>query len=988
MSKESSSSPKQGDSAGSPSTKSQQSRFSFTLPAWLDHFNSRDLKVVFRCWVAIWVMCLLMFINPSLQSIGLATFFGALLLFIVPPAGILFVYLIGAFSLLFGMCLAWAWGLISMKAALAARPESETQRMLEELQVEASRKAQETGESVSWAAQTLIHDGFMFDTRVTVVFYVMCCVFVYFMARLRVANHKFALAETFGDVVIDLFLLFGPSLPSFNGMLPKVLIEPAAIGLGIGAACCLLFFPQSTSYAVLGKIEQTINITHSSLKTTQKRLAGERPEISELQAVRGKTVAAFKAMQPMLTFLPLDFSRGKWSAEDVKGLWYPMRQAVMAHLTLLDVNIARLTHEKRLEEAADPGMEKPAHGIAHRHLVESENLIQVLKAPELGDIRKQATEVIRETTTEVLQITSECVTFITESIHTVNSRRWMRAPSQEHLDDLVNRGEEIHSRLEAAQGTCVENTTELLIQRHSDLFGENGELRPTDSLGPHALRSLVMGMVTEEYILRSAKANNNLLAHILVLLRKRKHNRIWFPRGLRHAATWLKGGTRQTEGLQTVETGDNPNVVEEQTNEAYRLLNLSRGYGSRRKETMPLIGRMVRHTYRWLTNPGGIYAIRMVVVTIATALPASIASSAGFFYREKGIWGTITAQIAVLIYMSDFTFSVLGRAFGTIVGGVVGMVAWYIGSGSGPGNPYGLAAITAVAVVLLLWMRLFLPPMFTGFSVMCGATFSLVIGFSYDDEHLKLYGLPGHGYEAFYKRVVTVLLGLLAAFIVQVIPRPPSANRHIRKTLSSAVHKLSDHYALLLSHWNRDDATPIDTVSEQISLNLADSLLSLQGPIGLLNFEISLGSFDRDTLRRTQQLCQSMNQALAGLLGISDILPLRLQERLVYKFGFLDDHMIASTMAVLEVIEQAIKSGDPLPERLPIPLLNRSFDWHEKHPSTELSVDLIRDEHYRTYCVAVSSYLKFLSAIDDLVIVLKKALGESHIVHRSDHLNV
>lgn len=932
-------------------------------------------------------MCLLMFINPSLQSIGLATFFGALLLFIVPPAGILFVYLIAALSLLFGMCLAWAWGLITMKAALAARPEAETQKLVEELQIQAAKKAQETGESVSWTAQTLIHDGFMFYTRVTIVFYVMSCLFVYFMARLRVANHKFALAETFGNVVIDLFLLFGPSLPSFNGMLAKVLVEPAAIGLGLGAACCLLFFPQSTSYALLGKIEQIISMSHSSLQTTQKRLAGEQPEISQLLAIRGKTVAAFKAMQPMLTFLPLDCSRGKWSAEDVKGLWDPMRQAVMAHLSLLDVNISRVTHEKRLVDAAG-GQEKPAHGIAHRHLAESENLLQILKAPELGEIRKQTTEVIKETTAEVLQVTSECVTFITESIHTVNSNRWAGTPSQEHFDELVRNGEEIHIRLETAQETCIHNTTELLIQRHSDLFKENGELKATESLGPHALRSLVMGMVTEEYILRAAKANNDLLSHIVKLLKKRKHNRIWFPRGLRHAATWLKGGTQETEGLQVVETGDNPNIIEEQTNEAYRLLSLSQGYGSRRKESMPLIGRIIRHTYRWLTNPGGIYAIRMVIVTIATALPASLASSAGFFYREKGIWGTITAQIAVLIYMSDFTFSVLGRAFGTVVGGVIGMVAWYIGSGSGPGNPYGLAAVTAVAIVILLWMRLFLPPMLTGFSVMCGCTFSLVLGFSYDNEHLKLYGLPGAGYEAFYKRVVTVLLGLLAAFIVQVFPRPPSANRHIRSTLSAAVHKLSDHYALLLSHWNREDAIPIDTVSEQISLNLANSLLSLQGPIGLLNFEISLGSFDRDTLRRTQQLCQEMNQSLAGLLIISDTLPLRFQERLVYKFGFLDDHMIASTMAVLEVIEQAIKSGDPLPERLPIPLVNRSFEWYQKHQSVELSVDLMRDEYYRSYCVAVSAYLKFLTAIDDLVIVLKKTLGESHIIHRSDHINV
>lgn len=45
------------------------------LPAWLDHFNARDLKVLFRCSVAAWVASLLIFIGPSLHEIGTATFF-------------------------------------------------------------------------------------------------------------------------------------------------------------------------------------------------------------------------------------------------------------------------------------------------------------------------------------------------------------------------------------------------------------------------------------------------------------------------------------------------------------------------------------------------------------------------------------------------------------------------------------------------------------------------------------------------------------------------------------------------------------------------------------------------------------------------------------------------------------------------------------------------------------------------------------------------
>ena len=976
------------DQSGNKGDVSRSARRRFSLPAWLDHFNTHDLKVVFRCWAAIWVASLLMFIGPALHSIGIATFFGALLLYIVPPAGIFFNYLIGAIMLLFGMCLAWAWGLLTMKAALAARPDDQTNALLQQLQQQAVVKAQQDGDSVSWAAQKLIHQGFMFDARVTAVFYVLSCIFVYAMARLRAANHKFALSETFGNIVIDLFLLFGPSLPSFNAQLAKVLVEPGAIGIGLGAVCCLLFFPQSTSHAVLQKMEQIVRMTGSSFRTTRDRLAGQELKLSDLHAMRSKTVAAFNAMKPMLAFLPLDFSRGRWNTDDIRNLNGPLRQAMVAHLALLDHNINRLTVDQKVEDlpespAHNDNQEKLPLGIASHQLQEHANVLAVFKAPELGAIRAQTTELLKESTADVLQLGSECSTFVAECIHTANSRRWFRSPLQEKFDDLVTKGEDIRERLRSARSASLAKTTEGLIEQHADIFDENGYLKYADFLGPHTFRGLVLGMVVEDHILASAAANEDLLAYILQLLRSRRQNRTWFPSGLRYALSWLLRARPGGVSGASLETGDNPDEVENQHNEVYHELRLIHGPGARRGQGLP--SRIIRQTYNWFTNPSGLYALRMVVVTIATAIPSAIPSTADFYYREKGIWGIITAQIAVVIYMSDFTFSVLGRIAGTIVGGIIGMVAWYIGSGHGPGNAYGLAAITAAASVILVWWRLFLPPMMTGFAVMCGATFVLVMGFSYDNEHTTQYGLPGQGYEAFYKRVVTVLLGLVAAFIVQIFPRPPSANRHIRKTLSRAIHRLSDHYALLLSHWNQNKSSPIDEVSEQISLNLAESLITLQGPIHLLKFEISLGSLDQETLRRTQGFCQDMNQALCRLLIISDSLPLELQDRLARTLGFLDDNIVSGVMAILGVIEQSLKSGDPLPERLPTPLVKRCYEyWSAKDRSAEFSSEIMRDPNYRRYCVAVSLYVKFLSAIDELVIVLKMALGESHIVYRSE----
>lgn len=151
------------------------------LPSWLDHFNARDMKVLFRCWAAAWVAALLMFIGPTLHTIGTETFFCCIVLFILPPSGILLIFLLGELTLLIGMAVGWAWGVIVMKIALAARSASETQAQLTALQHQASIQANASGQSIASESQILVSNGFMLDARVTAVFFALICIFIYFM---------------------------------------------------------------------------------------------------------------------------------------------------------------------------------------------------------------------------------------------------------------------------------------------------------------------------------------------------------------------------------------------------------------------------------------------------------------------------------------------------------------------------------------------------------------------------------------------------------------------------------------------------------------------------------------------------------------------------------------------------------------------------------------------------------------------------------------
>ncbi|RGP80732.1 hypothetical protein FLONG3_1207 [Fusarium longipes] len=966
------------------------------LPPWLNHFNTHDLKIFLRCWIAIWVMMLLIFIHPALVKLGQATFLGTILLFAVPPANIVFIYLLAALSLLLGMCLAWCWGLLTMKAALATRPEAQTQALLGQLKTQAVQNAQKTGQSAAWEAQILIHNGFMLDARVTAVYFCMGCLFIYALARLRCANPKTVVLQTFGTIVTDIFVLYGPTIPTFKGDIASVVVKPGAIGIGIGTVCCLFLFPHSTSHAVLSGLERLVRMSNQAVVVTKKGLQNNPSPLGELKASRAGMMYAFKAVQPALAFLPLDFSRGLWGADDIKGLHERVRKVTYMSLYLIDFQITRLRGQQKEEEhrkaeaegRLQPVTDREKYEIGRRQRQETVTLITALERPEAAELRSKTKNSLLATTAEVMEIGPQAVSLAADYVKAVNSCRWFGKTSPERFRDLGRNLEDILARSRIAREACVVNTTKEILKAHADLFDADGKLKPIDGTDRPFLPSLVIAMVLEERLLSWITAVERLLEYIHDLSEKRTKSRIWVPSRIQYAISWLFHGQITYPGHDIAAEEDPDKLMDaasfdEQTKETKRRLEVGRGYkGSSARRNK--FSRVLIATYNWVFNPAGMYALRMVIVTVATGILSVIPSTSGFFYREKGLWAVISAQTVLLVYMADFMFSLVARGLGTIVGGLIGMVTWYIGAGNGVGNPYGMAAAAGVAIIPLLWWRLFLPPTFQFATIMAGATFALVVGFSWDHDHIVQYGLPGKGWEAFWKRVVAVLIGFLVAFIVQLFPSPPSGTTHVCKTLANSVRSLSDHYALLISHWGRSHQnSALGAVAENISIEVAEVLLALGPSITLLKGELSFGPFNQQVLERTKEQCQYMNQALGGLLNLASTLPKELQDRLAHVAGILDDRSIGDIMAVLAVIEQALRTGSPLPERLPAPLIRRATDLvKSQSDDVIMTATLVQDEHHRRYCVAVTLYLKFLTSIDDLLIILKECLGERHIIYQ------
>lgn len=971
------------------------------IPIWLDHFNRRDLTTVARCVLAIWVASLLMLITPGLRRIGQATFLAPIVIFIIPPAGNLIIAVIGYLSLLFGMALAWAWGLAAMRAANAVRPDAEFNTRLQELQQEVGRIAHATNNNNTAAiAQKLVHDGFMLDARVTNLYFVMGCVFIYVVSRVRYTFNLAVLSQLFGIIAMDIFMVIGPTLTHWLPTLPETVVLPCACGCAIGIASIMLIFPQSSNHMVLGQLEDLLILLDHPIQTGSKALsAGFEFDASPLKKTKQRALTLYARLQPNLAFLPLDLSRGMWSCDDVKSVYAKFGDVLACTFSLADFQIARRNNHEKIERlrdmlnppptaSSDSGEAKPVD--AHRaRLLQNPDLVNALIAPGTVVGSDDMRVALHASSVAVLDATSDAIRHLVEALHLVNANRWfINKAARARLPRSAVALRHISARLAEARERCIADTGKAANDLHGNLFDDNGLLKPETQDSPKKIAGLVVAFVIEEHIIATSAAYEQLTAEVARLLETRTEARVWLPTKLQAILVRVTNSGEETDAPAL--SGQNitdPDRIRAHTRETQRRIQVvSRGTGIPKKRGNP-VARAIAAFGAWLTAPGSIYALRVVVVTIALGIPAVLPSTAGFYYREKGIWALVTAQTCILMYMSDFTFSIITRGVATVVGGVVGLVIWYISAGNGIGNAYGLGAALPFGIVLFVWCRLWLPDTYLNATTLGSSTFAMLIGYSWDMHHLTIYGLPGAGYTAFWRRVVMVLVGFVAAVIVQMLPTPPSGTRHVAKTLANNLHKICDHYALLISHWGQgttvgDDYRGVRSVITSTGLGVGQSLSSLHTPISMLKFETSISSFDQATLRRAQEILISMNQSLTKLMLSTTTLPVEYQQRLIKHSGIADDVSISNIMSVLVLAKQSLRSGGPLPERIPTPLIATCYgDFCAKHSGLELHRDYMESEDFRRYCMALSSYLTFLHRIDDLVLLLKETVGETHVVH-------
>ncbi|KAL1869618.1 hypothetical protein Daus18300_005472 [Diaporthe australafricana] len=569
---------------------------------------------------------------------------------------------------------------------------------------------------------------------------------------------------------------------------------------------------------------------------------------------------AFKGLGASVAFLPLDFSWGRWSPNDVGTLYNLHQELVMAfcEFVQLQLNISRTRDNNAelmnafltLRERTELASRLP---VAHRQLVKALAMQSAARHPETAQLYTAVYSVLSKCAIPLLEAWSDAIRTMTEGMSQASG---IRAADFAHtLQDNISMVQQQGRDFEA-------DSAKLMLESHSHLFNGTGDLKnPEDA---RLLVAYLLGLMYQERILGLNDAFFKLLTGLAEIDHNRHRKRVWVPHGIDKLLNWTLAkdeatSTAQNEAQNTKrvsipesdqdqdEYRQTPSNKAEQgssetqhsPNAQARLDSIRSSRGRRRTRASTALLAVIN----WLANDEGVHALRTLVVTIALAIPGVVKTSAGFYYREKGFWALIMAQMALVPYTSDFVSGLLVRVAGTATGGVLGLVCWYIGAGSGPGNPYGLAAVTGAAIVVLMWWRLLAPPDQIQAPIMMASTMYLVVSYSWMDTHSPTYGDPGVGYTIFWRRLLLVLVGFGAATIVLFFPRPPSGSRHYRELLARQIATVKERYALYLSTWQDAPADLIQVMQAEFFLSQGTLEASLPS-IAQLKFEFSTSNID------------------------------------------------------------------------------------------------------------------------------------------------
>lgn len=204
--------------------------------------------------------------------------------------------------------------------------------------------------------------------------------------------------------------------------------------------------------------------------------------------------------------------------------------------------------------------------------------------------------------------------------------------------------------------------------------------------------------------------------------------------------------------------------------------------------------RLIRAFYA----PDLLFCVKRAILVTVTLIPYFCRPICARAYRHWFLWVAVLTSYTVARQAVDGLYGLLSRFVYNFWGCLVGMVAWYISAGSGRGNPFGYATVTAFVWLYICFQRQFNKHFNPSSTVVFSCTVTLVLGNSWNAGHVVLPGVElGRGFNVAWIRFVTVCIGISIAFLGTIFPYPFTAKRVVRTIIGTCLEHVGDLHALI-----------------------------------------------------------------------------------------------------------------------------------------------------------------------------------------------
>ncbi|KAJ3536349.1 hypothetical protein NMY22_g6068 [Coprinellus aureogranulatus] len=602
------------------------------------------------------------------------------------------------------------------------------------------------------------------------------------------------------------------------------------------------------------------------------------------------------------------------------------------------------------------------------------------------------TELLGKGCVPLLEKCSEAFKTIDEWFAGVRRGKWSFFSRQKQAAERAKKVEKIkdmRSAVASALETFHQKDRLLVIEPYHPVVELNDDESVHKEIPPH--RHLFHCYVYQYHLIQVASIVIESLDEILRLEKERPTLKLWTPVQNLFAAS----SRDVAENLQHADD-DDPDVIQG----AYEMHDPSDLGLPRRRDPDALPPRnwvesamnLIYHLANSLSHGNCLFAIKAGLVSAVLCLPFLIRNSAEFAYYNRYVWAIIMGQLTIARFRGDTTFGLAARIMATFVGGVIGMVLWYISSGKGAASPYAFLAVCAVSFPPFFMVVLYcpIPPMTR---LVMFVTAILVLCYSYQDTHQVVPGSPGFGWDVAWRRFVLVTIGVVAAFIASLLPPTMTLRRYQRSILATTCTEIGAIYCSIVSFATEKKEASIQEIASTL-LATRNKLKRASTLSTNIVYEFSLrGRWPKKRYQQILDLQIAVTYSLSHLLSVMEHLEPSWTRAFLRRTRFIDADFQGDVLAVISMISSSLRTGNPLPQVTPCPLLDRfMMRYHGLdviHRDSEddyglprlLTLETLQNEQYMMFCVGISTAYSLMNRLDRLMLAAKEIVGEQYHIH-------